>query len=199
MIKGEDGVYRWNYELNMFHNASILFLLFKVFLIACGGVCLFVTIISIGDIAFSLGKIIKEFLLVYLILCVLAILGYLVYALIFKGKYCVVFEMDEKGIKHIQIDSQFEKSQIMDAIVAIGGAAAGNVTTAGIGLNAMSRNSSYSDFSKVKRINPYSNQNMIELIQPFGNNQIYVSDEDFDFVLNHIRSHCPDAEKKGEI
>ena len=50
-----------------------------------------------------------------------------------------------------------------------------------------------SDFSKVRSIKPKRLWHTIKVNEPFAKNQIYTTKEDFDFVLNFIRQHCPKA------
>ena len=84
----------------------------------------------------------------------LTILGVLLVAAKYGGKYIVLFEMDEKGIVHMQEPKQFKKAQRLGAVTAMAGAAGGSLSTAGTGMLAASRNSSTSEFSKVRKVKP---------------------------------------------
>lgn len=68
------------------------------------------------------------------------------------------------------------------------GAAAGNFTAMGLGLLAVSHSSTYSEFSKVKSLEILRKRNAIKLNEPMNYNQIYVDDDNFDFVLKFIQT-----------
>ena len=68
------------------------------------------------------------------------------------------------------------------------GAAAGNFTAMGSGLLAVSHSSTYSEFSKVKSLEILRKRNAIKLNEPLNYNQIYVDDDNFDFVLKFIQT-----------
>ena len=43
----------------------------------------------------------------------------------------------------------------------------------------------------VRKVKGVKRRNLIKVNEPFFFNQVYAEDEDFDFVFNYIRSHCP--------
>ncbi|MCR4824567.1 MAG: zinc ribbon domain-containing protein [Bacteroidales bacterium] len=187
----QDGKYRWVYELRMFKNPTLLITLFKVFGAVIAGIWLFVLIVS----GFSdFGEITKVFFFVLLGFIVLILLSYSILALMYGGKYCVLFEMDDAGINHIQLPRQFKKAQVAGWIGMLAGVLAGNPTAIGAGVLAASRNSLYSSFGKVKSIKASPDRNVIKVNGTLKKNQVYVDDEGFNFVLDFIRSHCPKAQ-----
>ena len=117
----------------------------------------------------------------------------LLVAAIFKGKYIVLFEMDEKEISHITDPEQFKKAQKLAKIAAMAGAARGSFTTAGAGMLAATKSSSTSIFYYVRKVKPRRRLHVIKVNQPLNRNQIYVREEDFDFVYDFIKNHCPNA------
>ena len=66
-------------------------------------------------------------------------------------------------------------------------------TAAGAGLLSAGGASLYSSLARVKRIKAYPRKHLIRVNGRFVHNQVYVNDADFDFVLNYIIEHCPDA------
>jgi len=187
----QDGKYRWVYELNMFKSTAILRTLFKIFGFIFVGIWLFVLIL--GDVP-DVGKFTLSMLLVYAGFCVFILLCYGLVALGYGGKYCVLFEMDEEGLNHIQLPKQFKKAQVAGWIAVLAGVLAGSPGARGAGILGASRNSLYSAFSKVRSIKANPGGNLIRVNAPFSKNQVYVEDADFDFVLDFIRSHCPKAD-----
>lgn len=189
-----DGKYRWVYEFDMLRNPSMIILVLKVFGISILIVGAFLIILSLYD-GDSLQEIIHFEGKLILIMCgifiPLAIVSYLILAATFNWKYVVLYEMDEEGIECRQLKKQVKKSKAIGFITTMMGIATGNPTTMGAGLLAATRSTSYSTFSSVKAVKPYPRRNLIKVNEPFFFNQIYVEDEDFDFVFSYIRSHCP--------
>ena len=119
---------------------------------------------------------------------VLSALGYLLYAAIMGGKYIVLFEMDERGVNHKQLPKQAKKAHKISELTMLAGAAAGNPSVAGIGINS-ARSEMYSEFKKVRSVKPFPRRDLIKVNERFGKNQVYASKQDFDFVLDYILNH----------
>ena len=191
----EDGKYRWKYEMNMLTNPTIFITVFKIFfyIILIGFVVFGTFLYAIhGDWEGLLGMA-KAMLVAMGIFFVLTLLGVLIVAIMYRGKYIVLFEMDEKEIAHIQEPRQFRKAQKMGAITAMAGAAGGNLTTAGAGLLSATKNSSTSILANVRRVKPRRWLHVIKVNQLLNKNQIYVPSEDFDFVYDFLKKHCINA------
>ena len=189
-----DGKYRWVYEMNLLTNPTIFLTVFKLF------ACIVIGMFLIFDFFFlidgdwkGLWGMTKTGGLVLAIFFGLSIIGVLMMAAIFKGKYIVLFEMDENEIAHISVPEQFKKAQKLAAVTAAVGAGRGSFSTAGAGMLAATRNSSTSIFSRVRRVKPRRWLHVIKVNQLLYRNQIYVQEEDFDFVYDFIKSHCPNA------
>lgn len=191
----QDGKYRWIYELNMYKNPSIIFVVFKIF----GYIFLIAwAIMIISDLFRGEGWDMfwdntKMMLIFCAVFFVITILAYLLVAASYGGKYIVLFEMDEKGVLHRQIRSQVKKAQVMGWLTVLAGVRAGNLTTVGVGLNSATKTSSYSSFDHVRNVKAYRSRNLIKVNELLEKNQIYATDEDFDFVYDYIRSHCPNV------
>ena len=189
--KGEDGVYRWGYEVNLLKNPTILLVVWKILALCFGGVWLFTSLLSVRQSWYTWAefwKNTKVFALITAALLALAGLAYLLYAAIMGGKYCVVFEMDEKGVKHTQLARQVKKAELLGVITALVGLASKNPGTMGAGLLAGSRTALYSDFSRVKKLKAIPRRNVIKVNAPLSKNQVYAEDGDFDFVLEFIEN-----------
>ena len=189
----EDGKYRWKYELNMITNPVIMITVFKVFfyivlvlfLIFCPIMYLFD-----GDWVGALGML-KTFGIVLGIFAVLTFLGTALLNLVFGGKYVALFEMDEKEIVHSQHDVQRDKARKLGILTFFVGLFAKRPSTMGAGLLSTVKSTSTSEFSKVRRVRSRRWLHTIKVNQLLDRNQIYVPEEDYDFVLDFIKSHCP--------
>lgn len=186
----EDGKYRWAYDLPMMKNPSILFTIYKVLLIAA---CLPLLIVLISSGFKDTLNILKTFAIVLLILFVIGFIAYAIVAATYGWYYCVIFEMDEKGVLHAQQQKQFSKAQALGMITALAGAETGNMTAAGSGLLAATKSSQYSQFDKVKKVKCFPKSNLIKLDYPLSHNQIYVEDDAFRFVEDYIKARCKGA------
>ena len=197
IIQGPDGVYRWAYDFHMFTNPTILFTIFKVVGIGFGFMWIFEIGLGVFGGDFELSEFLetaKVFLILFAGILILSAISYWLYALIaLGGKYCVLFEMDEKGVTHAQAPKQFKKAQVM-ALIA--GLTSSNLSTLGNALIVGSRSSMSSDWSKVRSVQCFPRRGVIKVNELLNKNQVYASKEDFEFVRDYIISHCVNAKIK---
>lgn len=188
-----DHAIKWIYEFSLWKNPVIFVTVLKVMLIACCVPALLMFFLTLADTGFVEAT--QVFLTVIgigggVIIC-LSALAYVIIALLYGGKYIVLFKMDQKGIYHIQLKKQFGKAQALGFLTALAGLAGGNLTAAGAGLIAATKQSQYSTFSKIKSIKIKEKRNTIYLNEFPVHNQIYVSAENFSDIKEYIISHCP--------
>ncbi len=190
IIRCADGKYRWVYEKSLFRDPSILLLVLKVLGITVLIIWAFYMIVLFMDSASpeDMWEATKFNLLMFLVIMALGCLGYLLYAAIMGGKYCVVFTMDEKGVKHAQHKAQVKKATLLSELTVLAGVMAKNPSAAGVGMNS-SRTEMYTKFSQVSEIRVDRKHETIRIC----GNEVYAKEEDFDFVLEYIREHCPKA------
>jgi len=191
----EDGKYRWTYPLDMLKNPSILFVLLKIFGILLS-IPLLIALISAAannDWQKIWDGFIKIWLIVMVVFFVIILISYLIVVWMNGGKYVVNFTMDEKRLIHEQVPVQYQRARKVGLLAALVGIFAKRPAAAGAGALAASRDTSVSVFDKVRRVKPRRGQNLIKVNQSLERNQVYVPDEDFDFVLDFIRKHCPNA------
>ena len=192
-----DGKYRWIYELNMWTNPSILFVVLKIFGWIFLGLFAFIFILQLfeGTSWSDIWGFFKGMLIFMAVFYVVILLGYALLALIYGGKYIVLFEMDDKEIIHRQMKSQFKKSEAIGWLTVMVGAMAGRPSTMGAGLLSATRSTMSSSFDSVRSVEPYKSRNLIKVNELLSKNQVYVHTEYFDFVYDYIRSHCPKLNK----
>jgi len=195
-----DGKYRWVYELDMYKSSVIIKELWRVLLISGAIVLAFLFVLNImdNDLLETLQFIAQVAAILFGIFLVLSIIGYLIFAYIVGGKYCVVFEMDEYGINHKQHDKHVKKSELIGALTVFAGLAGGNLGTVGTGVLAAARTSMYTGFDDVKELEILPKEHLIRVNETLSRNQVYAEDEDFVFVANYIKARCCNAKVKGE-
>ena len=190
-----DGKYRWVYEMPILTNPTIFLTVLKVFAYILGisfVVFGFFIYVIHGNWA-GLWEMAKGYLIALGIIAVLNVLGVLVIAAMYNGKYIVMFEMDEHQIKHVQVSEQFRKAKKFGQLSAFAGMMSGNFTLAGAGLLMSSKDASVSNYTEVRRVKPLRRMHVIKVNEFIEKNQIYVPDEDFDFVYDYIKSRCVNA------
>ena len=192
--KKTDGVLRWGYEMSMWKNPTIVITLTKVLIISLAFPTLLVFLISL-DLGFieALRCTMQLAAIGTVIIFVIAVIAYITIAVIYGGKYCVIFETDKKGIKHTQMQKQFKKAQILSIVGMMAGAIAGNLTTVGSNMMAGSRNSQYCKFSNIGKIVVKEKRSVIYIRAGLIHSQVYAEPQDFMIVLNHILAHCKNA------
>lgn len=189
-----DGKYHWTYPLNMYKNPTIFFTVCKIFGILGGimFVLLNFGLFTDGDWDTFFGNL-KYWGIAIIVFLAIALLSYLIVAGMYHGKYIVRFTMDEEHLLHDQIPSQKKNARIIGGALAGAGVLKGNPGRTGQGMMVASHTSLESNFANVRRIKAYRRQCTIKVNAPFSKNQVYTTREDFDFVLDFIRKHCPKA------
>ena len=190
----KNGVYRWVYELPMMNSFFLLFEVWRVLALSAGIVVVILAVINLisGNGLDGVIGAISSGLLVLAILMVLSLPAYWIVTKANNGKYTVLFEMDEEGIDHTQIKT--DKATALEALTMLVGAKTGNHTVAGAGALSAAGTSLYSRFSDVKKIQANASKCLIQLKGKLIRNQVYTETEHYDFVLDYITSHCPQAE-----
>ena len=191
---GGDGILRWAYEMNMWKNPTLVITIWKVLLLAALVPALLMFLLSLGDgFGIALFVFVKIMGIVAAIVTGLMLLAYPFVAMIYGGKYCVIFEMDDKSVKHIQMQKQFNKSQVLSMITVLAGVIAGNIQAIGAGMLAGSKQSSLSSFAKVKTIVVHEKRHVIYVNENLSRNQVYADSCDFGYISEYIISHCKKA------
>lgn len=191
----QDGKYRWVYEMNLLKKPTIFLTTLKVMVIAVGVVGLFMLVLAAfqGDLDLEWFWFWLKLMGIMLgIFIILTVVSMLITAAIL-GKYVVLYEMDEDQVNCIQMPKTVKKAEVIGLITVLVGLAAKNPTTIGAGMLSASRSTSTSVFSNVRRVKTRRRMNLIKVNQLLFKNQVYVPDEDYDFVYHYIKSHCPKA------
>lgn len=194
VVMGGDGVMRWVYEMNMWKNPTLVITIWKVLLLAALAPALLVFFLNLGDgFGSSLLAFIKIIGIVVGIVTGLMLLAYPLVAILNGGLYCVMFEMDDKSVKHTQMQKQFKKSQLLSMVVILAGVVTGNIQATAAGILAGSKQSSISCFEKVQSITVNEKQHVIYVNENLTKNQVYADTVDFAFISNAIIGRCKKA------
>jgi len=136
---------------------------------------------------------IAMFLGIFFLLTFLGIFAYWVVAVTNGRKYTVLFEMDEKGIKHIQIKRKVKATTIITWMGILTGALAGRPGAVGSSILAATHTSLSSSFSTTRSVTAVPRQHLIKVNGLITRNRIFVDDTHFQFVYDYITSRCPKA------
>ena len=134
-----------------------------------------------------------------LFLAAICIIGYSIGARRFGGVYVAMFEMDEKGVLHAQMSSQVKKQQVISAIAALAGVAANEPGPVASAILASTFTAWKSDFPKVRKVKAVRRRDLIKVNELLTKNRIFVEEpEDYEFVLDYIRRHCPSIKSSNK-
>ena len=196
-----DGKYRWVYEVNLFKNASTFYDVVKVIGLTLGlvyGMMLIMGIFVIDDWS-VVWPMTLAFFCIALGLCLLCLIIYWIWAAANGGRYAALFEMDEHGITHSQMQKHVRQQQIVSGIGVAVGLATGKPGVIGNSLLAASVNKWKSDFASVRKVKAVPHRNLIKVSELLTMNRIFVDNpEDYKFVLDYIRQLCPRVNKNLE-
>ena len=180
--------------MNMWKNPTLVITIGKVLLLTAFAPALLLFFLTLGDgIGSALLAFINVMGIVVVIVTGLMLLAYPLVAILNGGIYCVIFEMDDRCIKHIQMQKQFQKNQVLALIGSLAGVMTGNIQATAAGMLAGSKQSSLSSFEKVTSITVNEKRHVIYINEKFSRNQVYADSADFAFVKNRIISSCKKA------
>ena len=213
----EDGVYRWSYDMDMWHNTFMRNLMLKVIaVIFAFPVGFFLIMLLARVLPPVLGGHLRRVprammtdmllpllvtLLIYAGTIGLTLLIYAISALVMHGNYHLCFEMDDSGVALVRSPGTAK------TVNALGIAATAAALAAGKPGGAMRAGSimlaanmvGTTAFRSVRRVRLYPEKDVINLSELFGMNQIYVGEWDYpfvkDFILNHVREKARGKEQ----
>lgn len=191
-----DGKYRWTYPMNMLTNPSIYITVCKIFgsIAAVAFILFYIGPVFRGEWAEMVDDL-KWWGVAVLVFLAISALAYLIVAAQYGWKYNVMFTMDENGITHEQTPAQKKIAKKIGYSVSGAGLVTGNIGRIGQGMMVAHHTKLSSDFKVVRSVKPLRRWNTIKVNEPFAKNQVYTTKEDFDFVLDYIREHCPKVKK----
>lgn len=189
--------YTWIYEYNLWKQFSVFITVFKVMLF-CGmlPVLLVLALMLVEGDKDVAATALKMIAFMTVITSILTVLGYIITAFLKGGKYCVMFEMDDNGINHIEMEKSMKKNRLVSILGIGAGIILSSPTVAGASIMAYTKRNMYSEFSKVRKIKGVKKRNTIYIEGDSGFNQVYVDKENFDYCLEYIIDKCKKARIK---
>ena len=193
----EDGVYRWHYDMDMWRNRYILYLLMKVVGLVCAGLLLFM-LIALGP-----DRITPAGVGIALAVCGgLVALTALIYAIVAQVKHGVCrmhYEMDDTAVRLVRTPAEARRMEGLATLAAVadivGVAAGSHGPSPGQTLRGI-EDSGLTPFSTVRRVKRCPRWEVIELRILFGMNQIFVPAGDDALVLKYMLERVPDRARR---
>ena len=190
----DDGVYRWYYDMDMYKNKSMLWMLLRINLFIMLGA-------SMGG-AGLVGLVKHDFkdpmvrgilavgLALLVLMSVLYVIGFYIAAAVKRGNYRLHFDMREDCLELVWSPGVKQTFDTGKKVLALAGNALGSRRVRGRYRPSLNEVSNVA-FSSVFRHRSYPQWDMIDLYVPGGKFQVYVAGEDFErverFILERIR------------
>lgn len=190
---GEDQVYRWSYDMDMYKNHYLRNVLLKVFGAICLVCWLFLLFLFAQDGRLSL-RVALYTLLIFGGVMLLVLAGYYLAAAVMRGRYHLRFEMNEEAVLLVRAESTERMMENMALITMMAGMAAGKPMrglASGTALRAGAA-SGLTFFHQVRSMKERPQYDAFNLRSLTGGNQIWVGPEDYAFVRDYVRSRIPE-------
>ena len=206
----DDGVYRWRYDMDMWHNRYLLRLVLKVIALVLGVPLLFLLAMALvqtapllrenrpwEDLLFFMRDDMIPIAVVggLLVGCLLlALTIYAICALVMGGSCRLRFEMDDTAVTLVRNPGTTDAINALGTVAVIAGMAAGKpgeALRAG-GTLAAASSTGASRFDSTRRVKLFPDSDVIDLREWFGMNQIFVSPGDYAFVRDYILARVPE-------
>lgn len=199
MTEGDDGVRRWYYDMDMYQNKSMLYMLEKINLFVFTGVSLGGALL-IGLVSRDFGApMVRGILVVGLamgaLMAVLYLAGFYIAAWIRGGQYRIRYSMSGEGIELVWGENLKKGMAAGRMATAAAGSAAGSRRVRGNWRPTLDEVSKAS-FAQVVRVKSYPQWNMIDLSMIGGKFQVYAAGADFDAVEKYILERVQEKAKR---
>lgn len=207
----DDGLYRWSYDMDMWHNRYLLGLIIKILCIVLGIPTLFVAVNVLKNALPFLERGMTETMLfihgdllsltiisgIWIGSILLTLIIYAICAAVMHGTWHLCFEMDESAVALVQSAETKARNSTLATVAAVVEIAALFTGKSNRSLHASSsalrtaNESGTTSFDSVRRVRLHPDHDLIDLREFLGMNQIYAGAEDYpfvrDFILEHVR------------
>ncbi|WP_156000753.1 hypothetical protein [Thioalkalivibrio sp. ALJT] len=187
--------YRWLHDVSLWRDTVIPLMLFRLILLAALIPALLLLVIETleGSFLRGLQAFGQVYLIVASIMLGLFIIAYPLYVLVSGGRYSILFEMDDKGIDHIEMPSRgVKRTDLLARVGFLAGLASGNPSASGASLLALSRKRMHTPFNRVRKVVVYERKGVVKLIaRNMTRNLIYAQPADFKLIKDLLLERCP--------
>ncbi|MBQ8955242.1 MAG: hypothetical protein IJ048_14140 [Clostridia bacterium] len=210
----DDGIYRWSYDMDMWHNRYLLGLASKIISLLLGVPTLFIAAMVLKQLIPRINQGLPKDEIMWFIqndLLALVIVGglwigiillmliiYAITAAVLHGTCRLCFQMDESAVVLVRDPKTMNAVNTFGTVVAVIGLAIGKTGDAmRMGSTLAAANSTgTSRFDSTRRVKILPKYDLLDLREWFGMNQIYVNSEDYEFVKGFILEHIPDKARE---
>ena len=196
----DDGVYRWVYVYDLWKNYTVILEIEKFFALACLGIMIILGLLEIPEKGL-IKRIIssaQEAGVILAVFTVLLLISYPIYCFLSKGKYCVLFEMDDKSIMHTRMEKEVKNEELVEWLWAANEIIDSRLLSTGLSIATASEASMETVFADVRKAVVSEKGRTITLICKITRNQVYVPDDKFEFVKNYILERCPEDVQRSQ-
>jgi len=182
------GTYMWTYEQNMWQHTELLGTIFKIFGGIFAALFLFTVLVLRDDFLTNL----LVFGGIFAVIAVISVIAWAIVCALHHGRQHLIFTMTETSITY---DTLPESAKVAEGISTVGlvvGAATGNYALMGSSIAAGS-GAFTNEYRTVKKIKAVPRRDLIRVHSTFEKNAIYCSPAQYEFVWEHLTSHCPGA------
>ena len=189
IIHGTDGKYRWIYEVNQWSDPGAL--VRSVLKFSAMGLGFGLLFLLLPLVSGTFQSVTQNLPLLLTLTAAGALAGLIIHLsrILILGKcYCILFTMDANVIRSQQVDGRCTKQKAVRVISEwVGGQSYPELQF---------KQPVVSDFSRVGRVRSIPKRNTILVCCSANVHPIYVEPQQLDFVLEHLKTHCPDAKIK---
>ena len=189
IIWSTDGKLRWVCRLNKWEDTAKLAAKLKKYI--CAGVLLGIvpTLSDFGSgLSAGLVAVLRFVPAFAACAALLALLRHALDCLSDGGSCCVLFTMDETVVRRQQVKGRADKEAVAHTVAVW----AGGQSQPSLRFEKPTE----THFAGVRCIMPDRERNLLRIKGVAGTNRICVDSEQFDFVLDWLKKHCPQAEIK---
>lgn len=191
-----DGKYRWIHERSYYKIPLLMIFIMKSVAVLIALIWLVFVLVNLGEESYWKEGGFKNttiiFAIIMVVTMILIVIGYLIYAKKKGGKYFMIHEMDEEGIRYITLPTT---TDLAGAEALLEPLSDTKDTDRADDALAEAASIAYSEFRKVKVVRAFPEWSVVRLKEKLISTEVYLSDEHYRFVLEYIASHVSEKAK----
>ena len=195
----DDGVYRWVYVYDLWKNYTVILEIEKIFILTAMVIMIIQGLLGIREkgIVKRLISAAQEAGVILAVMTGLLLISYPIYGLLSKGKYCVLFEMDDRSIMHTRMEKEVKREDLVEWLWAANEILDSRLLSTGLSIATASEASIETVFADVRKVTVSRKGKTITLRCRITRNQVYVPDDEFEFIRDFILERCPKNVRTG--